>query len=219
MTLPPHGELIGGLRARLATPLPGLAAQLSMAPEQRGDPEQWNEAMRRARRAAVLVLLYPLEGATGFVLTLRQKALKAHSGQVSLPGGRIDPGETPTQAALREGWEEVGVPPDAPDVLGALTDLYIPPSDFTVTPIVAALPERPDFRHQRAEVAVVIEVPLPLLLDADLRTEAVWSLHGRNVRVPYFELEGYEVWGATAMMLAEFAAVVEGVGKRVEDRG
>jgi 8-oxo-dGTP pyrophosphatase MutT (NUDIX family) len=211
VALPPHDDLIGGLRARLAEPLPGLPAQLAMSPEQRGAPEQWEEAARRARRAAVLTLLYPLAetGESGLVLTLRQRALKAHSGQVSLPGGRIDPGETPVGAALREGWEEVGVPPEAPQILGPLTDLYIPPSDYTVTPVLAALPERPAFRRQHAEVAALIEVPVAALLDPALRREATWRLGGADVRVPFFALGGYEVWGATAMMLAELAALLE----------
>lgn len=212
--LPPHDVLVARLRERLGLPLPGLTAQLTMSPEMRGDPAQWEEAAARARRAAVLVLLYPLEGETGLILTLRHHALKAHSGQVSLPGGGLDAGETPLEAALREGWEEVGVPAEAPEVLGILTDLYIPPSDFTVTPVVAALEERPPFRHQPAEVAALIEVPLAMLLDPGVREQAVWRLRGADVQVPFFALNGYEVWGATAMMLAELAVVLEEVTGR-----
>jgi len=213
VALPPHDALVDWLRDRIAGPLPGLPAQLAMAPEHRGDPQQWEEAARRARRAAVLTLLYPLaDRQSGLVLTLRQRALKAHSGQVSLPGGRIDPGETPVEAALREGHEEVGVPAGAPAVLGALTDLYIPPSDYTVTPVLAALPERPALRRQQAEVAALIEIPLAALVDSSLRREATWRLGGADVRVPFYALAGYEVWGATAMMLAELAALLEELG-------
>lgn len=202
--------LVERLRARLAGPLPGLAAQLAMAPPTRGDPARWVEAMARARRAAVLLLLYPLDGTPAFVLTLRHAGLKVHAGQVALPGGRVDPGESPVEAALREGWEEVGVPRDTPQVLGTLTDLYIPPSDFTVTPVVASAPHRPPFRARAEEVEALIEVPLPALLDPASRRRATWQLHGADVEVPYFDLAGHTVWGATAMILAELAVLAGG---------
>ena len=113
------------------------------------------------------------------------------------------------EAALREGWEEVGVDPAAPDVLGTLTDLYIPPSDFTVTPVVATIGERPFFRPQEEEVDLIIEVPLPALLDAKARTSAVWTLGGRQIEIPYFAYDSFEIWGATAMMLAELVAIID----------
>ena len=206
--MPAHADLVGTLRARLREPLPGLAAQLTMGPPHRGAPEQWTEAQENGRPAAVLVLLYPFEGTTALVLTQRHADLKDHSGQIAFPGGRIEPGETPVEAALREGWEEVGVNPAAPDVLGTLTDLYIPPSDFTVTPVVAAIGERPVFRPQEEEVDVIIEVPLPGLLDPASRTSAVWTIRGEEIEVPYFAFGEFEIWGATAMMLAELLALL-----------
>lgn len=209
MSLPPHADLVEALRARLREPLPGLAAQLSMGPPQRGAPEQWTEAQQNGRRAAVLALLYPFEQTTALVLTQRHADLKDHSGQIAFPGGRIEPGETAVEAALREGWEEVGVDPAEPDVLGTLTDLYIPPSDFTVTPVVAAIHERPVFRPQEEEVDVIIEVPLPALLDPASRTSAVWTIRGREIEIPYFAFGEFEIWGATAMMLAELLALLD----------
>lgn len=210
MTLPPLSDLAEALRVRLQAPLPGLSAQLTMSPPQRGKPDQWHDAQRNARRAAVLALLYPYDGTTGLVLTQRHADLKAHSGQISFPGGRIEPDETPVEAALREGWEEVGIDPAEPDVLGTLTDLYIPPSDFTVTPVVATIGERPFFRPQEEEVDLIIEVPLPALLDPSKRTSALWTLGGREIEIPYFAYDDFEIWGATAMMLAELVAVIDG---------
>lgn len=209
MTLPPLPDLVELLRERLRGPLPGLEAQLRMCPPQRGEPAQWHEAQRNACRAAVLALLFPFGETTALVLTQRHADLKAHSGQISFPGGRIEPGETPVEAALREGWEEVGIDPAAPDVLGTLTDLYIPPSDFTVTPVVAAIPERPVFRPQEEEVDVIIEVPLPALLDPAAHVSAVWTFGEREIEVPYFAFGDFEIWGATAMMLAELLALLE----------
>lgn len=209
MRPPAHADLVEMLRARLREPLPGLAAQLTMGPPQRGAPEQWTEAQETGRPAAVLALLYPFERTTALVLTQRHPDLKDHSGQIAFPGGRIERGETPVQAALREGWEEVGVPPAALDVLGTLTALYIPPSDFTVTPVVAAIHERPVFRPQEEEVDVIIEVPLPVLLSPSARASAVWAIQGQEIEIPYFAFDGHEIWGATAMILAELLALLE----------
>ena len=208
----PHPQLVEALRERLRAPLPGLAAQLTMCPPQRGAAEQWDEAQQHARRAAVLVLLYPLDGTTGLVLTQRHADLRAHSGQISFPGGSIEEGETAVEAALREGWEEVGVDPAAPDVLGVLTDLYIPPSDFTVTPVIASLNTRPVFQPQEEEVDLIIDVPLPALLDAGSRAVGQWTIRGRDLDIPYFAFGDFRIWGATAMMLAELLAVIEGPG-------
>lgn len=212
MTELPHSKVVAALRARLARadePLPGLKAQLTLSPPFRGDPEGLKEIASGCRRAAVLILLYPLEdGRSGLVLTLRQRALQAHSGQISLPGGSIDEGETAVEAALREAFEEVGVPQDQPEVLGALTELYIPPSHFCVTPVVAALDTRPALRRQPDEVAALIEAPLAILLDPATRVEAERRIGGNMVLVPYYAVDGYEVWGATAMILAELTALL-----------
>ncbi|MDX1419425.1 MAG: CoA pyrophosphatase [Rubricoccaceae bacterium] len=213
MTLAPLPALAERLVRRLAEPLPGLAAHLWMAPLRRTeDPRMLTVDGKSGRPAATLVLLYPLaDEAPALVLTQRQPSLRSHSGQISLPGGRIDPGETPEEAALREGYEEVGLDPDAPRVLGRLSPLYIPPSGFAVTPIVAAMGERPPFTPHEAEVAALIEVPLATLLDPATRRLAERVVRGGRFEVPHFAVGEHEVWGATAMMLAEFLAVVREV--------
>lgn len=210
MTLPPLPELSERLEARLAGPLPGLEAHLVMAPLRRGeDPAMLTIEGKQARLAATLVLLYPLgDGAPALVLTQRQPGLRDHSGQISLPGGRIEAGETPEAAALREGYEEVGVDPAAPRVLGRLSPIHIPPSGFSVTPVVAAVEERPPFTPHEAEVAALIEVPLEKLLDPATRRLSERVVRGGRFEVPHFALDEYEVWGATAMMLAELVAVL-----------
>ena len=210
--LPPLPDLAVALAARLAHPLPGHAAHAEMAPyPARTDPSVISVEGKTARRAATVVLLLPSpEGEARFVLTVRHAGLRDHSGQVSLPGGRIEPGETPEQAALREAREEVGVPESAPSILGRLTPLYIPPSRFAVWPIVAVVGARPTFVTQEAEVAELLDVPLASLLDPAVRRVAPRDLGGARAEVPYFDLGGHQVWGATAMMLAEFAAVVRG---------
>ena len=223
--LPPYAALVPALRARLAAPLPGHAAHAEMAPfPARATEETLSIELNDGRPAATLVLLYPdAGGAASVVLTVRQASLKKHGGQVSLPGGSLDGDETPEAAARREAWEEVGVDPDAPDVLGRLTPLYIPPSRFSVWPVVAALGERPPFRAQEAEVAALLDVPVAALLDPARRKRSRRDAPLGPFDVPFFDVGGHEVWGATAMMLAEFATVVtesvsQFVGGSVEDQ-
>lgn len=206
-------DLAPHLRQRLASPLPGPQAHAEMAPLGR-DPDLsvLDPKGKNGRLAATLVLLYPGPDASPmFVLTERQPTLRAHSGQISLPGGSRDGSETAEETARREAYEEVGVDPEALDVLGRLSPLYIPPSGFSVTPVVAALNRRPPFMPHEAEVAALLEVPLADLLDPASRRSSRRSVRGGAFDVPYFELVGYEVWGATAMMLAELAAVLRDV--------
>lgn len=212
MRVPPHAVLVERLASRLARPLPGLEAQVLMAPLDRGDdPSVLSVEGKVAREAATLVLLYPLDdrGAPALVLTVRQPGLRDHSGQVSFPGGRRDGEETAEETALREGYEEIGVDPAVPRVLGRLSPLYIPPSRFSVYPVVAAMDERPPFVAQEAEVAALLEVPLVRLLDPDTRRSRLRDVRGGRFETPFFALDGHEVWGATAMMLSEFTALLQ----------
>jgi 8-oxo-dGTP pyrophosphatase MutT (NUDIX family) len=110
--------------------------------------------------------------------------------------------------ALRETREEIGVAVDSSTVLGRLSAVYIPPSGFLITPYVAALPDRPDFRPTPDEVAELIEAPLSILLDPSIVQREVWTLHGMDVEIPFFQIGPHKVWGATAMVLSEFATVI-----------
>jgi 8-oxo-dGTP pyrophosphatase MutT (NUDIX family) len=178
-----------------------------MAPHRVRYPGAMLPEGKDCRKAAELLLLYPRAGETTLALTVRQPTLREHSGQVSLPGGTIDTGETPEEAALREGWEEVGVPADHPVVIGRLTPIYIPPSNFCVQPVVAAVEAEFEFQAHEAEVAAMLHVPVAWLLDAGRRFVESREILGGLTEVPYFDIQGHHVWGATAMILAEFAAV------------
>lgn len=199
------------LKRALAAPLPGLEAQLRMAPRFHEGPEL--RLLRDGlRHAAALLLLYPQAGEWHVPLTVRGANLRHHTGQVSLPGGRLDDGESVEMAALREAHEEVGVTPADVDVLGQLTPLPIPVSGHLLHPVVGVMASRPAFVLHEHEVEALIEVPL-----ADLRrTDAVrWEVRPRtraplgDMDVPAFDVGGVKVWGATAMVLAEFLAVLE----------
>jgi 8-oxo-dGTP pyrophosphatase MutT (NUDIX family) len=198
------------LRHRLRAPLPGRDAQMRMAPQPRPG---WDPHLVPAglRAAAGLVLVYPHAGEWCVPLTLRGSWMRQHTGQVSLPGGRVDAGETIEQAALREAHEEVGVEAAGVDVLGRLTPLHIPVSGHLLHPVVGVAPARPAFRVAEAEVERLIEVPLRALFAPDVvRRES--RLRERPpvvlMDVPYFAVDGAKVWGATAMILAEFLALL-----------
>ncbi|CAN5575581.1 CoA pyrophosphatase [soil metagenome] len=203
-------ELCRWLRARLAEPLPGEEAHLNMAPRYRMAKGALSPEGKGGKQAAVLVLLYPdeREGEPSLVLTRRTTALRDHSGQIAFPGGRIDSGETPEEAALREGHEEVGIPSDAPEVLGRLTSIWIPPTGFAVTPVVASLEEQPLFTPAAHEVDAVLSTPLADLVRPEARLTRLHDMAGEEVEVPYFDVGGHVVWGATAIMLSELVAVL-----------
>jgi 8-oxo-dGTP pyrophosphatase MutT (NUDIX family) len=202
---------VGKVREALKGKLPGLDAQLRMAPEPRlgWDPLKFPEG---ARDGAALVLLYPHDDHLHVVLTVRGAELRNHTGQVSLPGGRVDKGETFEAAALREANEEIGVDPATIEVLGRLTPLHIPVSGFLLHPIVGATSMRPAFQRAEWEVARIIEAPVSLLSDPDVirRETRTRTVNGRQVEVnvPFYDIDGEKVWGATAMVLAEFCAIL-----------
>jgi 8-oxo-dGTP pyrophosphatase MutT (NUDIX family) len=200
------------LRKALEPPLPGLAAQLRMAPRPRvgWDPEHPPAGLRDA---AALVLVYPFDEMPHVLLTVRGSRLRKHTGQVSLPGGSVDDDESIEIAALREASEEVGVAPATVRLLGRLTPLQIPISGYMLHPVVGLAERRPVFRREEWEVARILEVPITALRDpaALKRHTRTREFGGQRVEIeiPYFEVDGEEVWGATAMVLAEFLAVVE----------
>lgn len=167
------------------------------------------------RPAAALLLLYEHHGAWHLPLTLRGSRLRHHTGQVSLPGGRIDPGESAEEAALREAHEEIGVTPGDVDVLGRLTALPIAVSGHLLQPVVGVASARPHFVAAEYEVERIIEAPIrellsPRAVGKELRSRARPALG--EMEVPYFDVDGVHVWGATAMVLAEFLAVLERIG-------
>ena len=194
------------IRAALDAPLPGAHAHLSLAPHPR---RGWRPGHipPGANTAAGLILLYPLDDRPHILLTVRAGDLALHAGQVSFPGGRIEGDETIPRAALREAAEEVGVDPDQVRVLGVLSTLYIPVSDFALHPVIGTTDRRPAFAAQMGEVGRILEVPLTDLLGSSPRQGASWRQDGQ-FHVPYYELCGERVWGATAMILAELATVL-----------
>jgi 8-oxo-dGTP pyrophosphatase MutT (NUDIX family) len=215
------------IEAALKRPLPGAAAHERLAPRPRREwPPDFDRA--RIREAAGLLLVFPTSprspsrprspnGPTGrssvsaaahIVLTVRADTLERHGGQVSLPGGVVDPGETNEQTALREAHEEIGLAISAVRTLGELTPLEIPVSGFRLHPFVAAAAVRPRLTPSAREVAHVLEIDIDRLLDARSVTSRSIMRDGRELTIPAFHIDGFEIWGATAMVLAEFLALL-----------
>jgi 8-oxo-dGTP pyrophosphatase MutT (NUDIX family) len=208
------GELFDRLGERLQKPLPGVKAHLSMAPAYRSDPAMFNVRDKPCREAAVLALLYPDDAGTMLVLTQRPQHLASHAGQISFPGGRREDGETFIETALREAHEEVGLKPASVRVIGELTPLYIPPSNFCAHPIVGGCDHRPDLYPADGEVASIIHIPLRTLFDQRARIVTERHVRDATIQAPCFFVHPHEIWGATAMMLAEFVAVLGELGDR-----
>jgi 8-oxo-dGTP pyrophosphatase MutT (NUDIX family) len=187
--------------------LPGAAAHVHVAPRPR---RQWPAGFdpARIRQAAGLLLVFPIDDRAHLLLTLRAGTLGHHGGQVSLPGGAVEPGETIEQAALREAHEEVALEIVGTRVLGRLTPLDIPISRFRLHPVVATMPRRPTLQAADGEVARILEVAIAELLDRRSLVSADRVRDGRPIAVPAFRAAGHEIWGATAMVLAELLVML-----------
>jgi 8-oxo-dGTP pyrophosphatase MutT (NUDIX family) len=196
------------LRLALGGPLPGLEAQIRFAPQPRPGWEP-GRSPDDARPAAGLLLVYPVNGEAHLVLTVRASHLPSHAGQVSLPGGAVEEGESIEEAALREAREEVGLDATSIRLLGRLTPLHIPVSGFVLHPVVALLDWPPDLSPSNDEVERILRVPLADLADPARKLTRRVVQEGRGfVDIPYIEVDGAELWGATAMVLAELVSIL-----------
>lgn len=170
-----------------------------------------------ARRAAGLLLMFPVDEAARVVLTVRAATLEHHSGQVSLPGGAIESGESIEHAALREAHEEIGLAPGEVRMLGSLTPVDVHVSGFRLYPIVGTLSRRPTLSPAAREVARVLEVGVGDLMDPRAFAWRTLDKSGMRLHVPTLIIDSREngrdeLWGATAMVIAEFLTLLGWAG-------
>ncbi|HTQ39392.1 MAG TPA: CoA pyrophosphatase [Pirellulales bacterium] len=195
------------LSSRLHQPLPGWLAQRTMEPElsfgrYKGPPRP------DAQPAAVAAVLYQQNDEWHLPLMLRPVSLAHHAGQISLPGGTIDPDETSEKAALRELEEELGISRDGVLLLGQLSPLYLFGTNFLIAPWVAAVRSSLQLRPNPAEVQEVLQMPLADLLNPASRGRRIQQRGSLQFEAPHFAWRQHLIWGATSMILAELVAVL-----------
>jgi 8-oxo-dGTP pyrophosphatase MutT (NUDIX family) len=179
-----------------------------MIPIPRPGHQTLKEAEDACVKAGVLLLFYPFDEEIFLVLTLRTDRVSKHQAQISFPGGRREQGEDIVQTALREAEEELGVSRNCIRILGTLSPLYIPPTNYCIFPAVAAVPHKPDFQPSAVEVADILQVPLSHLLSPRTKGQEERIIQGSKVKVPFYAFEGHKIWGATAMVLAELEEIL-----------
>lgn len=197
------------LANRLKTDLPGPLAHEPLRATPIGSIKPKFEHQVQPKPGSVLILLYELKGKILFPLTKRPDYLGTHGGQISLPGGKAEPGETIIDTALREAEEEIGVPAKQIEILGTLSEFFVIPSNFMVTPVVGFLKGSPVFNPDPKEVVKILHGSLDeLVRDDAVRTKEILAAKMFPMMAPHFEIEEEVVWGATAMILNEFRWIV-----------
>jgi len=196
----------------LALGLPGVEAQYRLVPPDRPRPNFDEIETNNPRKAGVLALFYPVAEVPHLVLLKRNTYPGVHSGQISLPGGQAEELDgNITETALREAHEEIGVHPKEVSVLGNLTRVYIPPSNFLVQPVLGISKQRPAFIPEAKEVSALVEVPFHIFLNSEYFRETRVEARGLVMHVPAYHIDGHVIWGATAMMISEIVALLKSV--------
>ena len=202
---------IDKLNLRLQQPLPGIDAHSIMASETRLKLKM-PSPNERTRESAVLILFYPSENQVFMPLILRPQYDGVHGGQMAFPGGRAErEDENLMRTALREAQEEIGVRVSDIVVLGKLTKLFIPPSNFYVQPVVGYMTRKPDFYPDPKEVDKVVEIELENLKNPAIIGRKVLNVRGVEVNTPYYDISETTVWGATAMMISELLLIIDSI--------
>ena len=198
--------------ARLTTALPGAEAQDAMTSRARMPLEVYLQKNPDYRTSAVAMLLYPLNDIVHTLIIERPAYEGVHSGQLALPGGKTEAEDRDAiHTAIRETREEVGVLLDRSQILGALSPLYIPPSNFLVLPFAAWLNEQPKFTPDTREVAGLLEVPLHTFLDESIKSRRRIPVAKKTfIEAPCYLINGKVLWGATAMMFSEIEQILNG---------
>lgn len=199
-------DFLNNLHTKLQEDLPGKVAHSRMLRIPRISPKEAINSGKDPRYSAVLILLVPKQNQWEIVLTKRTEYDGPHSKQISFPGGKMADNDIDLlHTALRETEEEIGIPSSQINILGELTSLYIPPSNFIVQPFVGYLDTFPEFTKEEHEVEYIFTTPtLRLWEDSVIRKTSVHIERGLHIDAPYFDLNDEIVWGATAMILSEF---------------
>lgn len=200
-------DFINNLTKRLELPLPGEIAHKLMAAKSRLSIA--NTPNTTTRKSAILILFYPFEDKINIPLILRPQYDGMHGGQVAFPGGRYEKtDENLIRTAIREAQEEIGIRATDVQIIGQLTELYIPPSNFLVQPVVGFMNKKPAFYPDPREVDTIFEISVEEIMKPEIISEELLNVRGVEVQAPIYSIQNHKVWGATAMMIAELLMVL-----------
>ncbi len=203
-------SFIDFLKTRLKSQLPGLNSHLKMTPKILEKSFRDLTPKSNAKHNAVLIPLIINNNDLDIILTLRSNKLKSHSGQISFPGGRIEKNEKPDEASLRETYEEIGIQPEKINLIGSLSNLYVPPSNNIIHSFVGVINDLPEFRINHNEVEDCFTMPLNYFLISQNCHSKQQILDGKEVEVPYWNVNKPAIlWGATSMILRELLDLYE----------
>ena len=200
-------QFIIKLTKKMNGELPGKTAHETMMIK----PRYKYIAKKTSIPAAVLILLFPIKNKWHFFLTKRTNTVEHHKGQISLPGGMLEKGESHKEAAIRETFEELGVQSEDINIIGPLTPLYIPISNFKIFPFVGWINSNPKLKIQSKEVSRVFSPSIFSLMDPQTKKIKDSILVGQKVKIPFFNLKNEVVWGATSMIISEFKNILKGI--------
>lgn len=202
-------RFIQNLELQLNKPLPGMEAQKKMAPV---GSEKYRQVLPNHKTACVLALLFPKNEIwhLGFIERTSDQPNDKHAGQISFPGGALSSGDASYEyCALRETYEEIGVPPDMIGILGSLTPLFVYVSNYVVYPFIGFTTEYPTFIPQPSEVQNILEIPIHHFMDP--KNKGLTDMVVRDIILkdtPYYNVAGHKLWGATAMMVSELEHIL-----------
>lgn len=201
------------IKFKLSAPLPGIDSHMKMAPEHRTEQlADYHNAIKHARKSAVLILFYGEGESLRMIVIRRSNYVGVHGGQIAFPGGRYEEEDgNVCITALREIEEEIGIARDKIEVLGRLSDIYVPPSNYLISVFVGYLSEKPVYTIQEREVAEVIEIPFVDFSKSDLIKQKEFLVSSTNEisKAPYFDVTNAEIWGASAMVIHELLDILQ----------
>jgi len=200
------------IKQKLNQDLPGILSHLKMAPANRiHELKDLEKQIKTAMKSAVMILLYPHNNQLKVVFIRRSYYVGIHAGQIAFPGGRYEDFDIEIKnTALREIQEEIGLNSENIEVIGRISDIYVPPSNFLISVFVGYLPQKPQYKIDEREVNEIIEIELSEFYKKDniLEKEFVVPSTSTSVFAPYYKVGNIELWGASAMVMSEFLDII-----------
>jgi len=200
---------IKSLTEQLKKDLPGKKSHEIMKVHFEGALERKTSSIINSSTAAVLICLFPYESGWNFFLTKRSEHVANHKGQISLPGGMVERRESPKEASIRESYEEIGIKSKSIKIIGELTPIYIPISNFKVFPFIGWINKKPNITLQKEEVSKIFSISIKELVDDNNLKREVRHFNKKKAVVPFFHLKNQKVWGATSIIISEFKFILK----------